>query len=65
MPELAWQKSSYCGNGGNNCVETAVDGENTAIRDSTAPGVRITVGRAAFGSFMTFMKAGDPDRLPD
>ncbi|MEE1938661.1 DUF397 domain-containing protein [Streptomyces sp. TRM 70361] len=64
VSELVWIKSSFSEAGGNNCVEIAVDGENIAIRDSTAPGIHITVGRAAFGSFMTTTKAGDCDRLP-
>ncbi|MGY1456096.1 DUF397 domain-containing protein [Streptomyces sp. SS8] len=56
MPELTWQRSSYCGNGGNNCVEIAIDGDDIAIRDSNTPEQVITTSSATFRSFISRIK---------
>ncbi|HLL35857.1 MAG TPA: DUF397 domain-containing protein, partial [Streptomyces sp.] len=48
VPELSWQKSSFSGGGGNNCVEVAADGDGIAIRESTDPARTLTTDRAAF-----------------
>ncbi|PJE96227.1 DUF397 domain-containing protein [Streptomyces carminius] len=56
MSELVWVKSSFSEAGGNNCVEIAVDGENTAIRDSTAPEQVVTTSSTAFRTFVSEVK---------
>ncbi|MEV6825342.1 DUF397 domain-containing protein [Amycolatopsis sp. NPDC051102] len=37
LPEAAWRKSSYSGQGGNECVEVAILGDGAAVRDSKDP----------------------------
>ncbi|MDX3383099.1 DUF397 domain-containing protein [Streptomyces niveiscabiei] len=43
-----WIKSSYTGEGGNNCVEIAVLDHHIAVRDSKIPARTFTLTRAAF-----------------
>jgi hypothetical protein len=59
MPETNWQRSSYCGNGGNNCVEISVNGEYIAIRDSIAPERVIITSDHAFRNLTSSIKSGD------
>jgi hypothetical protein len=66
MSDIIWQQSSYCGNGGNNCIQVAVDGNGISIRESVEPDRTVSAHRLAFRSFVTRIKAGDFDRLlPD
>jgi hypothetical protein len=37
LPEAVWRKSSYSGEGGNECVEVANLGDSAAVRDSKDP----------------------------
>lgn len=37
VPGAAWRKSSYSGQGGNECVEVAIVGDGAAVRDSKDP----------------------------
>lgn len=37
LPEAVWRKSSYSGEGGNECVEVAILGDSAAVRDSKDP----------------------------
>ncbi|WP_284745937.1 DUF397 domain-containing protein [Amycolatopsis sp. RTGN1] len=37
VSEAAWRKSSYSGEGGNECVEVAPFGDGAAVRDSKNP----------------------------
>ncbi|MGJ5891449.1 DUF397 domain-containing protein [Streptomyces niveiscabiei] len=43
-----WIKSSYTGDGGNNCVEVAVLDRHIAVRDSKVPSRTFTLSRNAF-----------------
>lgn len=58
MSELTWQKSSYCGNGGNNCVEVTIEGGHASIRDSVVPEISITLRSTTFNAFIVTIKAG-------
>ena len=51
-----WRKSSYSGNGGQNCVEVA--GDNTVlIRDTTdRDGVTLSVSPAAWAGFTASLR---------
>ncbi|MGY1456089.1 DUF397 domain-containing protein [Streptomyces sp. SS8] len=64
MSEPSWQKSSFSGGGGNNCVEVAADdGDGIAVRESTDPGRVLTTDRAAFRALLRGAKAGAFDHL--
>jgi Domain of unknown function (DUF397) len=53
VTELNWKRSSFCGGGGNNCVEIAAgDDARTAIRHSVHPTRGFAVHRAAFAAFI-------------
>ncbi|MBT2368499.1 DUF397 domain-containing protein [Streptomyces sp. ISL-10] len=49
---LDWRRSSYCGGGGNNCVEVAVSDGDIAVRDSVFPHRTFAVDRRAFAAFV-------------
>ncbi|WP_327392212.1 DUF397 domain-containing protein [Streptomyces sp. NBC_01186] len=51
-PELAWHKSSYSGDSGDNCVEIAMRPEAVHIRDSKDTRIRpLTVSPTAWAAF--------------
>ncbi|MVO89822.1 DUF397 domain-containing protein [Streptomyces sp. p1417] len=47
MTEVEWQRSSFCGGGGNNCVEVAATADGIALRESDSPATVLTTGRRA------------------
>ena len=52
-----WQKSSYSGGEGNDCVEVAALDTHIAVRDSKAPArATLTVPAGAFASFVEALK---------
>ncbi|MFI1955554.1 DUF397 domain-containing protein [Streptomyces xinghaiensis] len=58
MNQLNWKRSSFCGGGGNNCVEIAVcDQVSTAIRDSSHPVCTIRLSRTALNSFISSVRS--------
>lgn len=57
-----WQKSSFSGAGGENCVEVARGGGGVLIRESEDPGAVLAVTRAALASLLAGVKAGELDR---
>lgn len=57
-----WKKSSFSGEGGNNCIELAVVGSRVALRESTSPEVVITVSPARLRAFLDQVKAGSRAR---
>lgn len=62
MNELNWKRSSFCGGGGNNCVEVAVrDDTRIAIRHSVHPNRGFSVDRGAFAAFVSAVGAGEPE----
>ncbi|MBT2458105.1 DUF397 domain-containing protein [Streptomyces sp. ISL-86] len=52
MTGIVWQRSSFCGGGGNNCVEIAELPDGIAIRDSVYPDRLVRVGRPALSAFL-------------
>ena len=56
-----WQKSSFSGEGGNNCIQLAVAGPRVVIRESTEPGVIVTTTPARLRSFLDQVKTGALD----
>ena len=57
---LSWQKSSYSGNGGGNCVEVARNIPGiVAVRDSKDPhGPVLTLGASVWRELVADVKAG-------
>jgi hypothetical protein len=52
-----WRKSSYSGNGGQNCVETASDDGAILVRDTTdRDGVMLSVSLGAWASFTASLR---------
>ncbi|MBL1113382.1 DUF397 domain-containing protein [Streptomyces sp. 110] len=65
MHEHTWQRSSFCGGGGNNCIEVAADDSGIAIRESLEPGAVLHTDRVALRTFICGVKRGHFDRLPN
>ncbi|WP_030680860.1 DUF397 domain-containing protein [Streptomyces rimosus] len=61
--EQQWQKSSFSGAGGENCVEIARRGEEVFIRESDNPNAIAIANRGKFAAFITGVKAGNFDHL--
>ncbi|MET7918773.1 DUF397 domain-containing protein [Streptomyces avermitilis] len=58
MSELCWLKSSFSGEGGNNCVEIAAPHpEGIALRESESPAHVLTTDRAVLGALVRSVKA--------
>jgi hypothetical protein len=59
VPEHDWQRSSFCGGGGNNCVEVATwpENEGIALRESESPAVVLSTSRAALRALVLGLKA--------
>ncbi|QUW79439.1 DUF397 domain-containing protein [Streptomyces mirabilis] len=58
MIENGWQRSSFCGGGGNNCVELAATGDGVALRESDSPAEVLVTGRDALLSLIRGVKTG-------
>jgi Domain of unknown function (DUF397) len=60
---LSWQKSSYSGNGGGNCVEVARNlARVVAVRDSKDPlGPVLSLAPGVWQGFIADVKAGRHD----
>lgn len=62
IPDLkgaVWRKSSRSGGNGGQCVELAMVGGITAVRDSKNPaGPALMFGQDGFGRFLADVKAG-------
>ncbi|MGK5447547.1 DUF397 domain-containing protein [Streptomyces radiopugnans] len=63
MSESKWQKSSFCGGGGNNCVELRSDAGAIRLRESERPGQAIATTPAALRALILSAKAGEFDHL--
>jgi hypothetical protein len=62
VASLDWKRSSFCGGGGNNCVEVAIADEDgdVVIRTSTRPQTVIRTSRDAFAALVTQLRATAP-----
>ncbi|MBN3930382.1 DUF397 domain-containing protein [Streptomyces verrucosisporus] len=58
-----WQKSSFSGSEGPNCVEVARRGDDVLIRESDEPGLVLAASRADLAAFITGIKAGEFDHF--
>ncbi|MFE1149861.1 DUF397 domain-containing protein [Streptomyces albidoflavus] len=63
MPENEWQRSSFCGGGGNNCVETLPQDGVILMRESQVPEATIRMTPEQFAVFVRGVKAGEYDHL--
>lgn len=61
MSRPNWQKSSFSGGGGNNCIQLAAIGPRVGIRESTEPGMIVTTTPARLRAFLDAVKAGALD----
>jgi hypothetical protein len=58
MAENKWQRSSFCGGGGNNCVELASTEDGIALREGESPAKVLTTCSGALGVLLHSVKAG-------
>ncbi|MFF4738763.1 DUF397 domain-containing protein [Streptomyces sp. NPDC001262] len=65
MSEIQWQKSSFSGGGGEDCIELASHGGELLMRESDDPDIVATPGRSNLASLLFRVKAGDFDRFAD
>ena len=56
--QLQWQKSSFSGGGGEQCVEVAAHAGAIHIRESDAPALVISSDRRRFAALLAKVKAG-------
>lgn len=68
MAAVTWRRSSFCGAGGNNCVEVAVGDETVAVRNSQDPTRVLEVSRSEFAKFVAGLRRvsleGAHDNIP-
>lgn len=64
MTEHNWQRASFCGGGGNNCVEVAATRQGLALREGESPAHILAVDRAALGALIQHVKAQGPVGRP-
>lgn len=57
MAESDWQRSSFCGGGGNNCIEVAATPDGMALRESGVPAEILTANRRAALALIRDVKA--------
>ncbi|MFF7266636.1 DUF397 domain-containing protein [Streptomyces sp. NPDC008159] len=58
MTESNWQRSSFCGGGGNNCIEVSGTPSGVALRESEAPAEVLTTDRGVMQALILGVKAG-------
>ncbi|MFF8913571.1 DUF397 domain-containing protein [Streptomyces sp. NPDC015032] len=61
--DIEWQKSSFSGGGGEQCVEVARHADDILMRESDDPSVVATMNRAKFAAFIQGVKAGGFDHF--
>ncbi|MGW6454934.1 DUF397 domain-containing protein [Streptomyces sp. NPDC055078] len=62
---IEWQKSSFSGGDGPNCVEIAQHENSILLRESDTPALVITTDRAKLAAFIHGVKAGEFDHFLD
>lgn len=60
---VEWQKSSFSGGDGPNCLELARGDGKILIRESEDPGAVITTDAARFAAFLRGVRSGEFDHL--
>ncbi|MGH3309598.1 MAG: DUF397 domain-containing protein [Streptomyces sp.] len=63
MPVSDWQRSSFCGGGGNNCVEVAQAAPVVRLRESENPRTVITTTPDRLAALIGAVKDGAFDHL--
>ncbi|MFE1787614.1 DUF397 domain-containing protein [Streptomyces sp. NPDC059525] len=58
-----WQKSSFSGGNGENCIEVAQQEGFIVMRESDDPGLIITTTPAKLAAFIQGVKAGEFDHF--
>ncbi|MFI5686801.1 DUF397 domain-containing protein [Streptomyces sp. NPDC051636] len=61
--EIKWQKSSFSGGGGENCVELAEHDGGILMRESDDPSRVVVTSREKLQAFLLGVKAGEFDHL--
>ncbi|RLU85901.1 DUF397 domain-containing protein [Streptomyces griseocarneus] len=61
--EIQWQKSSFSGGGGEDCIELAAQGPEILMRESDDPDIVATLSRSKVASLLFRVKSGDLDRF--
>jgi hypothetical protein len=62
LPQLHWLKSSFSGDGGNNCVEIAATDDGIALRESDSPANVLRISVSALSALLRSTQAGHPSR---
>jgi hypothetical protein len=66
MPETQWQKSTYSGGEGTNCLYVATaPGGTIRLRESDDPDVIVTTTPAGLRSLIAGIKTGEFDQFTD
>ncbi|MEU6895818.1 DUF397 domain-containing protein [Streptomyces sp. NPDC046557] len=60
---ISWQKSSFSGGGGENCIEVGRHGDRIVMRESDDPEAIITTSPAKLAAFIEGVKAGEFDHF--
>ncbi|MFE2496563.1 DUF397 domain-containing protein [Streptomyces scopuliridis] len=60
---IQWQKSSFSGGGGEQCVEIAEHNGEILMRESDDPNVVTATSRTKFAAFIAGVKAGEFDHF--
>ncbi|MGW4199672.1 DUF397 domain-containing protein [Streptomyces sp. NPDC004726] len=60
---IEWQKSSFSGGNGENCIEVGAQAQSIVIRESDDPRVVLTTSPAKLSAFIQGVKAGEFDHF--
>ncbi|MEU6865091.1 DUF397 domain-containing protein [Streptomyces sp. NPDC046876] len=60
---ISWQKSSFSGGNGENCIEVGREAGSIVMRESDDPGLVITTSPAKLAAFIQGVKAGEFDHF--
>ncbi|GAA2384679.1 hypothetical protein GCM10010420_03720 [Streptomyces glaucosporus] len=62
---VEWHKTSCGGEGGNNCIEIARDGDRVLMRESSRPDEIVVTTPAKLEAFLLGVKAGEFDHFAE
>jgi hypothetical protein len=62
---IEWYAASCGGEGGNNCIEIARDGDRVLMRESSKPDEIVVTTPAKLDAFLKGIKAGEFDHFVD
>ncbi|MCY0931952.1 DUF397 domain-containing protein [Streptomyces sp. H27-H1] len=60
---IKWQKSSFSGGGGENCIEVGQEPGRIVMRESDDPGIVLTTSPEKLAAFIKGVKAGEFDHF--